>query len=296
MKNIKSKVISAAMASLMAVSAMSAAAVTVSADWNKTDTGYTYTDSNGNKKNGWQTIDGSKYFLGTNGIRRTGFKTIASSTYYFGSDGKMRTGFQKIKGSTYYFGTDGKMRTGKVKIDGKTYRFDNNGKLKGEASANLTASEVLSKLKKELGSSYTCDNVCTQSELESFFELDMSKIESGVYENNEISAVYMDTAVILKVRDGYAKTAAAKLQERYNQIASYSFLGSYDNYKSAQARLFVNGNYVALIILGKNADSEEAASSEAEKIDAAWEKILGSKGENIITVPEVGELEDGLVL
>ena len=296
MKNIKSKVISTAMASLMAVSAMSAAAVTVSADWNKTDTGYTYTDSNGNKKTGWQTIDGSKYFLGTNGIRRTGFKTIASSTYYFGSDGKMRTEFQKIKGSTYYFGTDGKMRTGKVKIDGKTYRFDNNGKLKGEASANLTASEVLSKLKKELGSSYTCDNVCTQSELESFFELDMSKIESGVYENNKISAVYMDTAVILKVKDGYAKTAAAKLQERYDQIASYSFLGSYDNYKSAQARLFVNGNYVALIILGKDVSSEATASSEAEKIDAAWEKIFGSKGKNIITIPEVGELEDGLVL
>lgn len=296
MKSIKSKVISAAMASLMAVSAMSAAAVTVSADWNKTDTGYTYTDSNGNKKTGWQTIDGSKYFFGTNGIRRTDFKTIASSTYYFGSDGKMRTGFQRIKGSTYYFGNDGKMRTGKVKIDGKTYRFGNDGKLKGKASATLTASEVLSKLKKELGSSYTCDNVSTQSELESFFELDMSKVESGVYENNKISAVYMDTAVILKVKDGYAKTAAAKLQEHYDQIASYSFLGNYDNYKSAQARLFVSGNYVALIILGKDVSSEATASSEAEKIDVAWEKIFGSKGENIITVPEVGELEDGLVL
>ena len=74
------------------------------------------------------------------------------------------------------------------------------------------------------------------------------------------------------------------------------FRSSYDNYKSAQARLFVNGNYVALIILGKDISSEATASSEAEKIDAAWEKILGSKGENIITVPEVGELEDGLVL
>ena len=296
MKNIKSKVISAALASLMAVSAMSATAVTVSADWNKTDNGYTYTDSNGVKKTGWLTVDGSKYFLGTNGIKRTGFKTIASSTYYFGSDSKMRTGFQKIKGSTYYFGKDGKMRTGKVKIDGKTYNFGNNGKLKGETSASLSASEVLSKLKKELGGSYTCDNVCTQNELESFFELDMDKIESGVYESSSISAINMDTAVILKVKDGYAKTAAAKLQERYDQIASYSFLGSYDNYKAEQARLFVNGNYVALIILGKDADSADKASSEAKKIDAAWEKIFGEKPENIITVPEAEELEDGILL
>lgn len=296
MKNIKNKVISAALASLMAVSAMSAAAVTVSADWNKTDSGYTYTDSNGIKKTGWLTVDGGKYFLGSNGIRRTGFKTIASSTYYFGSDGKMHTGFQKIKGSTYYFGRDGKMRTGKVKIDGKAYTFGSNGKLKSETSASLSASEVLSKLKKELGSSYTCDNVCTEKELESFFELDMDKIESSVYENSSISAINMDTAVILKVKDGYAKTAAAKLQERFDQIASYSILGSYDNFKAEQARLFVSGNYVALLILGKDTDSKEKASSEAEKIDSAWKKIFGEKPENIITVPEVEELEDGILL
>lgn len=284
MKNVKTKIASMAMASLMTLSAMSAMTVNVSADWNETDSGITYTDSRGNIKKGWQTIDGSRYF--------------------FGKDGVMRTGFRKIGGETYYFGKDGKMRTGDVKIKGKVYSFGKNGKLSGSSeSVTLSADDVLKKLKNELGDSYTCDNVCTEDELESFFELDMSKVESCVYENSSISAVYMDTAVILKVKDGYAKTAASKLQERFDQIGSYSFLGHYDNFKAEQARLYVNGNYVALLILGKDAgenaseeDEKANAASEAEKIDAAWENIFGQKAENIIVLPEAEELEDGVLL
>lgn len=284
MKNAKRKIASIAMASLMTMTAMSAMTVNVSADRNETESGITYTDSRGNVKKGWQTIDGSRYF--------------------FGRDGIMRTGLRKIGGETYYFGKDGKMRTGDVKIKGKVYSFGKDGKLSGTTeTVTLSADDVLKKLKKELGDSYTCDNICSKDELESFFELDMTKVESCVYENNSISAVYMDTAVILKVKDGYAKTAAAKLQERFDQIGSYSFPGNYDNFKAEQARLYVNGDYVALLILGKGAgdnaaeETEKAnAASEAEKIDAAWEKIFGQKAENIIALPNPGELEEGLVL
>lgn len=135
MKNTKRKIASIAMASLMTMTAMSAMTVNVSADWNETESGITYTDSRGTVKKGWQTIDGSRYF--------------------FGRDGIMRTGLRKIGGETYYFGKDGKMRTGDVKIKGKVYSFGKDGKLSGTSeTVTLSADDVLKKLKKELGDSY----------------------------------------------------------------------------------------------------------------------------------------------
>lgn len=282
MKNVRTKITSIALASLLSLSSMSALAVNAYADWEKGTNGYSYTDENGKSVTGWQTIGGSKYYFGSNGI--------------------MRKGLRKISGSTYYFGKDGKMRTGKVKINGKVYDFGKDGKLKKSKTVTLSASGVLEKLKKSLGSSYNCDTVIDSDEACSYFELDTTKIESCIYENNSISAVYMDMALILKVKDGYAKEAAAKLQERYDQIASYSFLGGYDNCKVEQARLFINGNYVALLILGKSSDSDSEAAQkkyaaeEAAKVDAAWEDIFGEKPSNLITIPEVGELEEGMVL
>ena len=59
-----------------------------------------------------------------------------------------------------------------------------------------------------------------------------------------------------------------------------------------QARLFVNGNYVALLILGAEGDWEASdeeqakfAAEEADKVDSAWSGIFGS-AENSITIPE----------
>ena len=58
-----------------------------------------------------------------------------------------------------------------------------------------------------------------------------------------------------------------------------------------QARLFVNDNYVALIVEGEQADwqtsdEEQAkfAADEAAKVDAAWSAIFGSS-ENSIVIP-----------
>ena len=53
-----------------------------------------------------------------------------------------------------------------------------------------------------------------------------------------------------------------------------------------QARLFVNGNYVALLILGQlpdeNADEAKLAQDEAAKVDAAWQDIFGSASNQIV--------------
>lgn len=266
------KILSAAMAVIISAASLAAASVPVSAEWVKDGKNYSYTDDSGEKLTYWQNIDGSRY--------------------YFGKDGKMRTGWRKISGKTYYFGKNGVMRTGKRRIDGKIYVFGEDGALK-QNQVNLSAEQILDKIKSELGESYTCDNVCEENKITDFLGLDMKKIESYAYENNAISAINMDTAVILKVKDGYADTTTDLLQERFEQTGGYSLSYGYDPYRTEQARLFVNGNYVAFLILGEKPDYTESedeqrkfAAAEGEKVDAAWEKIFGEKPVNLVKIPE----------
>ena len=76
------------------------------------------------------------------------------------------------------------------------------------------------------------------------------------------------------------------------KVLSYSRMYNMDLQKVLQARLFVNGNYVALLILGAQGDWEASdedqakfAADEAAKVDAAWSGIFGS-ADNTIVVPE----------
>ena len=114
----------------------------------------------------------------------------------------------------------------------------------------------------------------------------MSKIDSWAAESSENSALDPSTAVVLKVKDGYAQDAAALLQERYDQVLDYVRMYSMNVAQVEQARLFVNGNYVALLILGQlpdeNADEAKLAQDEAAKVDAAWQDIFGSASNQIV--------------
>lgn len=155
-------------------------------------------------------------------------------------------------------------------------------------TVDLTAQEVLDKLKTALGDSYECDVTDEQSWLSDYFGLDLSKIDSGVSESSSISAVNPSTAVVLKVKDGYAKDAAALLQERFAQVEDYSQLYSMNQAQVGQARLFVSGDYVALLILGQTPDGDVTAEEEAQlaqdeaaKVDGAWKDIFGSAGNKI---------------
>lgn len=116
--------------------------------------------------------------------------------------------------------------------------------------------------------------------------LDMSKIDSWAAESSENSALDPSTAVVLKVKDGYAQDAAALLQERYDQVLDYVRMYSMNVAQVEQARLFINGNYVALLILGQlpdeNADEAKLAQDEAAKVDAAWQDIFGSASNQIV--------------
>lgn len=221
MKNIRSRIASIALASMLSISSTAALTAQVSA----ATTTETLTSSSYNTYTGWQ--------------------KIGKKTYYFGSDGVMRTSWQTISGNTYYFGKNGVMRTGKRKINGKIYRFDKygvlNGSGKSDPKSNNSAATVLDSIKSYLGSSYTCDNVHDSTDLENY-GIDMRYINSCVYEDNSVSAINYDIAIVLNVKSGYADKAVQILQNYYQQILGVSQLYDADIYRVEQARIFSQNN------------------------------------------------------
>ena len=163
---------------------------------------------------------------------------------------------------------------------------------KGKTEVTMTAQEIMDTLKEKLGDSFGCDVAETEDNISGYWGLDMGQVESWASMSNSNSAVNSSYAVIVKVKDDYAQDAAALLQTGYEQILSYSRMYNMDLQKVLQARLFVNGNYVALLILGATGDwqlSDEElarlAAEEAAKVDETWSGIFGS-ADNSITVPE----------
>lgn len=169
-------------------------------------------------------------------------------------------------------------------------KSDDNKKKDNEVT--MTGQEVLEQLKKSLGDSYASDTAETEDRISGYYGLDMSQIESWAAESDSNSSLNMDCAVVLKVKDGYAKDAAAALQTSYEQVLSYARMYNMDLQRVLNARLFVSGNYVALLIEGAQgdwqaSDEEQAkfAAEEAAKVDDAWKAIFGS-AENSISIPE----------
>ncbi len=190
---LKRKALTLIMAAAVSMSAMTSLSASVSAEWVKSSSGYSYKDDEtGKKLTGWQTIGSGKYYFDKNGVALTGWKKISGDTYYFnkakkgkmvtswvtigdnkyyfGSDGVMRTGWIKLSGKTYYFGTDGKMRTGKRKISGKVYDFGTDGVLK-----STTASSSSSKLTKPYNNvkwGMSMDDVIEAKNLENYLTME----------------------------------------------------------------------------------------------------------------------------
>ena len=159
----------------------------------------------------------------------------------------------------------------------------------GKTVVDMTAQEVLDQLKKSLGDSYASDTAETEDRISGYYGLDLSQIESWAAESNSNSSSNMDCAVVLKVKDGYAKDAAALLQERFAQVEDYSQLYSMNQAQVGQARLFVSGDYVALLILGQTPEEELTADAESQwfrgegsKVDAAWKDIFGAADNQIV--------------
>ena len=163
---------------------------------------------------------------------------------------------------------------------------------KNNTEVTMTAQEIMDTLKEKLGDSFECDTAESEDRMSGYWGFDMDKVEDWAAMGNSNSAINPSAAVILKVKDGYAQDAAALLQTGYEQILSYSRMYNMDLQKVLQARLFVNGNYAALLILGAQGDWEASdevqakfAAEEAAKVDEAWSGIFGS-ADNSITIPE----------
>ena len=161
-----------------------------------------------------------------------------------------------------------------------------------KTDTDMTAQQIMDTLKEKLGDSFDCDTVETEDRMSGYWGLDMDKVEDWAAMSSSNSSIDPSAAVIVKVKDGYAQDAAALLQRGYEQTLSYSRMYNMDLQKVLQARLFVNGNYVALLILGAEGDWEASdeeqakfAADEAAKVDDVWSGIFGS-AENSITIPE----------
>lgn len=162
----------------------------------------------------------------------------------------------------------------------------------GKTDVTMTAQEIMDTLKEKLGDSFECDTAESEDRMSGYWGFDMDKVEDWAAMGNSNSAINPSAAVILKVKAGYAQDAAALLQTGYEQILSYSRMYNMDLQKVLQARLFVNGNYAALLILGAQGDWETSdevqakfAAEEAAKVDEVWRGIFGS-ADNGIAIPE----------
>ena len=171
-------------------------------------------------------------------------------------------------------------------------KADDNKKNDNKTEVTMTAQEIMDTLKEKLGDSFECDTAESEDRMSGYWGFDMDKVEDWAAMGNSNSAINPSAAVILKVKDGYAQDAAALLQTGYEQILSYSRMYHRDLQKVLQARLFVNGNYVALLILSAQGDWEASdavqakfAAEEAAKVDEVWRGIFGS-ADNGITIPE----------
>ena len=178
-------------------------------------------------------------------------------------------------------------------------KADDNKKNDNNTEVTMTVQEIMDTLKEKLGDSCECDTAESEDRMSGYWGFDMDKVEDWAAMGNSNSAINPSAAVILKVKDGYAQDAAALLQTDYEQILSYSRMYNMDLQKVLQARLFISGNYVALLILGATGDwqlSDEElarfAAEEAVKVDEVWRGIFGS-ADNGITIPEEDDSNNG---
>ena len=179
-------------------------------------------------------------------------------------------------------------------------KADDNKKNDNNTEVTMTAQEIMDTLKEKLGDSFECDTAESEDRMSGYWGFDMDKVEDWAAMGNSNSAINPSAAVILKVKDGYAQDAAALLQTGYEQILSYSRMYNMDLQKVLQARLFVNGNYVVLLILGATGDwqlSDEElarfAAEEAAKVDAVWSGIFGSADNSITILEDDGSSNNG---
>ena len=150
---------------------------------------------------------------------------------------------------------------------------------------------------------YLCNTDIDENWFANYYGFDMTQIEDYTARQNTIASVNPDTVIVLKVKDGYADTAAACLNKSFSQLVSYIRQYPFGVAKVEGARIYVSGNYVLYIIAGASYDGEDSegeiklADAEYEKIDAAVKTLFGALPDNLAEIPEdSGNGGGGLIL
>ena len=170
-------------------------------------------------------------------------------------------------------------------------------------ASEITPASIEKAIADAVGSeNYLCDTDIEESWLKNSFGLDLSKVRSYVAKQNAISAVNLDTVIILETEDGYADTAVELLNESYSGAVSYIRQYAFGVGKVMNARIYKEGNYVMYILAGANYEGNDAekedefAVSEYKKIDDALNSIFGEIPENLAVIPEDDGSSGGLII
>ena len=116
-------------------------------------------------------------------------------------------------------------------------------------ASEITPASIEKAIADAVGSeNYLCDTDIEESWLKNSFGLDLSKV----------SAVNLDTVIILETEDGYADTAVELLNESYSGAVSYIRQYAFGVGKVMNARIYKEGNYVMYILAGANSEGNDA--------------------------------------
>lgn len=122
-----------------AAAAFLAAAPAYASEWQKTSDGWILTE-NGERKTGWQQLDGTWYYLNPDGVMQTGWQQLDGKWYYLADDGAMQTRWIYLDNNWYYLRDSGEMLTGWADIDGYYYYLEDSGEMRRE---DLTTDEAV---------------------------------------------------------------------------------------------------------------------------------------------------------
>lgn len=190
-----------------------------------------------------------------------------------------------------------------IKPDENEPATDNNNTNDNDSTSVITPDTIEKTIADAIGSdNYLCNTDIEESWLKNSFGLDMTKIKSYVAKQNAISAVNLDTVIILEVEDGYADTAVDILNDSYAQTVSYIRQYAFGVGKVLNARIYKKNNYVMYILAGASYDGDDAeredelAVSEYAKIDTALQNMFGEAPENLAVVPEDNGSSGGFIV
>lgn len=174
---------------------------------------------------------------------------------------------------------------------GDNKKAGDNGK--SNTTVTATPKDIEQKIADAVGKdNYLCDTDIDKDWFQNCYQLDMSKVEDYVAKQNAISSVNVDTVIVLRVKDGYADSAAKALNDNFSQMVSYVRQYPFGTAKVLNGRLYQSGNYVVYIIAGASYDGDDSeaeaklAADEYAKIDEAIKGIFGTLPENLAVVPE----------